>query len=186
MRWSLILFSFFLAVQQPVADPAYAGQDDPRLDPLFQSLAGAKDAHQARVIESRIWSLWLATGDRVVNSEMARGIALMNAGALQSALASFDRIIDGDPTFAEGWNKRATVYYMMGDLKRSVLDIERTVALEPRHFGAFSGLGLIYLTLGDDHAALRAFERALRIHPYYGDIENQVRRLRKKIKGEPA
>ena len=186
MRWPLILFSLFLAVLLPVTERAYAGQDDPRLDPLFQLLGQAKDADQARAIEGRIWSLWLVTSDQLIDLEMVRGVAFLNAGDLQSALTSFDRIIDSDPAFAEGWNKRATVYYLMGDLKRSVLDIERTVTLEPRHFGAFSGLGLIYLASGEERAALRAFKRVLEIHPHYGDIADQVRQLQQKIKGEPT
>jgi|FLOH01.1.fsa_nt_gi Tfp pilus assembly protein PilF len=178
MRFLAILFCFFMALS-----PALAGQDDPRLDQLFQSLSAIEDRQQGEVVETRIWALWLVAGDKVIDAEMNRGIHFMNTGDLPSALESFDKIIALDPDFAEGWNKRATVYYLMGDLKRSVLDIERTVVLEPRHFGAFSGLGLIYMATGDDAAALRAFEKALEIHPLYGNIENQVIKLRKKIKG---
>ncbi len=183
MRWPSILFGVFMALAQPPGAPAQAGQGDARLDQLFQSLIQAKDRQQSLDIETRIWALWLQAGDQTIDAEMARGVGSLNAGDLPSALESFDKIIALDPEFAEGWNKRATVYYLMGDLKRSVLDIERTVALEPRHFGAFSGLGLIYLATGDDPAALRAFERVLEINPHYGNIENQVQELRKKIKG---
>jgi len=183
MRW-LILFCLFAAALLPGGNPAHAGQDDPRLNGQFVSLLDAKDRQEGQVIETRIWELWLASGDQAMDEEMARGILFMNAGDLRQALTSFDRIIASAPDFAEGWNKRATVYYLMGDLKRSVLDIERTVALEPRHFGAFSGLGLIYMATGDDEAALRAFERVLQIHPFYGDIARQVLVLREKIKGQ--
>lgn len=184
MRQLLILFCFFAAVPGLSGGvPAHAGQDDPRLNGQFVSLLDAKDRQQGQVIETRIWELWLASGDQTMDAEMARGIAFMNAGILRRALSSFDRVIAGAPNFAEGWNKRATVYYLMGDLERSVLDIKRTVVLEPRHFGAFSGLGLIYMATGDDEAALRAFERVLQIHPYYGDVARQVLELREKIKG---
>jgi len=178
------VFGLLIGLAQPVINPAVAGQNDPRLEPLFQSLQYAEDPQQGRTIETRIWTLWSQVGDRAIDEEMSRGIAFMNAGKMRLALESFDKVIALDPEFAEGWNKRATVYYVLGDLKRSVLDIERTVALEPRHFGAFSGLGLIYLATGDDAAALKAFERVLEIHPHYGDIVNQVRRLRKKVKGQ--
>jgi len=186
MRWPIIFFSLFVVVLQPVGHPARAGQDNPRLDRLFHSLVQAKNQHQALLIESRIWKIWLLAGDPAVDVEMARGIDYLNAGDLESALTSFNKIIKMEPDLAEGWNKRATVYYLMGDLNRSVRDIEHTLALEPRHFGAFAGLGMIYLAIGDDHAALRAFEKVLKIDPYYGNVENQVRRLRQKIKGQPT
>ncbi|HER26739.1 MAG TPA: tetratricopeptide repeat protein [Rhodospirillales bacterium] len=163
--------------------PAYGGQDDPRLEPLFQTLAHTNDTAEALNAERQIWNMWLRSGDQNVNAEMARGVALLNVGDLAAALRSFDKVIALEPEFAEGWNKRATVYYAMGELQKSVLDIERTVALEPRHFGAFSGLGLIYLAIGDDRAALKAFERVQAIHPRFGDVAAQVERLRQKIKG---
>jgi len=183
-RWLLILFCLISVALIPGGNPAHAGQDDPRLNGQFISLLDAKDPQQGQIIETRIWALWLASGDQATDEEMARGILFMNAGDLRQALNSFDKIVASAPNFAEGWNKRATVYYLMGDLKRSVLDIERTVALEPRHFGAFSGLGLIYMATGDDEAALRAFERVLQIHPLYGDIAHLALELRKKIKGQ--
>ena len=184
MRHLLILFSFLAAVLIPGGNPAHAGQDDPRLNGQFVSLLEAKDRKQSQIIETRIWELWLASGDPAMDGEMARGIGYMNGGNLRRALTSFDKIVARAPNCAEGWNKRATVYYLMGELQKSVLDIERTVALESRHFGAFSGLGLIYMATGEDEAALRAFERVLQIHPYYGDVAHLVLELRKKIKGQ--
>jgi tetratricopeptide (TPR) repeat protein len=89
------------------------------------------------------------------------------------------------PSFAEGWNKRATVYYLMGDFKASVGDIEHTLELEPRHFGALSGLGLIYMNMGKDQAALRAFRKTLEINPHLPAIRERADELAKKLKGEP-
>ncbi len=137
--WSLFLLCLFIAVFF-VRNPVHAGQDDLRLDPLFQSLKEAQSPGQALLFESLIWKVWLLAGDQDVDREMARGVDFMNVGDLTSALRSFDKVIALDPDVAEGWNKRATVYYLLGDLKRSVLDIERVVALESRHFGAFRGL----------------------------------------------
>ncbi len=166
--------------------PAHADQHEAALDTLFHTLAQTRDPAHARVVEGQIWKIWLSSGDRTVDMQMARGVAFMNSGDFASALELFDKIIARNPDFAEGWNKRATVYYLMGELKKSVLDIERTLALEPRHFGAFSGLGLIYLASGEDRAALRAFEKALEIHPLYGRIASEAQRIRQRIKGQPA
>ena len=90
------------------------------------------------------------------------------------------------PEFAEAWNKRATVLYLMGDYQRSVADVEQTLALEPRHFGALAGLGLINLALDREVAALRAFEAALNIHPQQPGLRAKIKELRTRLGGKPT
>jgi len=175
------LFIVLLVGSRPL--PAAAGQDDERLDYLFAQLKTTDDEVKAHVIEQMIWRIWIENGDPAVDQAMTDGIAAMASGDYPAALADFDTVVKLAPGFAEGWNKRATVYYLMKNYAASVADVERTLALEPRHFGALSGLGLIYLALGDDAAALKAFEAALAIHPHMSGVRERVRALRILVRG---
>ena len=106
--------------------------------------------------------IWHESGREDVDRLMETGIEEMGSGRLRESIATFARIVGLAPEFAEGWNKRATAYYLAGELDASIRDVERTLALEPRHFGALSGLGLIYLARDDELGALRAFEATLK------------------------
>ena len=176
----------FLAVFLMSGPPgsALADQEDGRLEILFGRLAVTADAAEARSLEAAIWQIWLEPRDAKLEAVMARGIAAMNGGRLGAALAFFDRVTREAPNFAEGWNKRATVRYLMKDFDASVRDIARTLALEPRHFGALSGLGLINMALERPQAALRAFEEVLKIHPNAAGARTHVRRLRDILRGD--
>lgn len=174
-----------LALWLLTAGAAWAAQDDPRLPDLLDRLAAADDLAAARQLEGEIWELWTATDDATAAALMAEGQRQLAARAWPSALQSFERLVALKPDFAEAWNKRATVYYLMGDYRASVLDIQRTLALEPRHFGALSGLGLIYMAMDQPAAALRAFEAALAIHPYLPGGRIHVEALRQQLEGEP-
>ena len=112
---------------------------------------------------------------------MAKGMRAMQSGDHDTAVEAFDAVLVLDPDLAEGYNKRATVYYMMGRYADSVADIEKT--LEPRHFGALSGLGLIYSELDEGEAALRAFEAALAINPHLDGIREKATELRLRLEG---
>ena len=109
----------------------------------------------------------------------------MNAGNLHAAEKTFTNIIDADPTFAEAWNKRATVYFLMGAFAQSKRDIAQTIIREPRHFGALSGLGLVETHLGNYAAALKAYEQAAALHPYLEGYEEITNALKKLIVGDP-
>ena len=102
----------------------------------------------------------------------------MNHRAFEAALTSFNTVIEMRPDFAEGWNKRATLYYLVGEFERSIADVERTLALEPRHFGALSGLGLINMALERPVEALAAFEAALAVHPHMPNAKRMIKQLR--------
>jgi tetratricopeptide (TPR) repeat protein len=109
--------------------------------------------------------MWFEAGEPELDRLMAEGASAMDAQDFQTALGRFDAIIGKRPDFAEGWNRRATLYYMMGDYQKSLADIDRTLELEPRHIGALSGLGLVNLQLDRDEAAADAFRRVLDIDP---------------------
>ncbi len=165
------------------AFPARAAQDDARLDQLFIRLKEAPTPAGAQAVERRIWAIWTASGRHKIDALMRDGIHQMNAGALDAALETFDTVVDQAPHFAEGWNKRATVHYLKGNMAHSMRDIQRTLELEPRHFGALSGMGLIFLERGDEAAALEAFERVLEIHPRARGVRERVESLRARVQG---
>ena len=161
-----------------------ADQRDPRLGDLFAALAEAPDSVTAVPIEGAIWQIWLDGGDSTLNELMVQGIEAMNARRFRDAVGRFTALIHRAPAFAEAWNKRATVYYLMDRLEDSVRDIERTLALEPRHFGAISGMGLIFLQRGDEAGALGAFEKVLEIHPHARGARFYAERLRERLRGK--
>jgi len=157
---------------------AMAGQDDPRLNDLFAELKSSETMAEAAGVEVQIWRLWSLSNDDAVDRMLAGGTAAMNHGGYAAALTSFNSVIELRPDFAEGWNKRATLYYLMGDYDRSIADVERTLALEPRHFGALAGLGLNNIMLARHSEALAAFEAALAVHPHMPHAKRMVKRLR--------
>lgn len=178
-----LVFALLLLAPLAWAPPAPAGQDDPRLGRLFEELQAAESDTVGYAISQKIWEIWTVHGDPKIDALMNVGMAAMGEGNLALALATFESVIEKAPKFAEGWNKRATVYYMMGRYKDSAADVERTLALEPRHYGAISGLGLIHLQQGDDKAALADFERALEVNPRMPLIRLRVRELKEQLKG---
>jgi tetratricopeptide (TPR) repeat protein len=164
--------------------PAAADQTDPRLEDLFARLQGAPDVAAARGIEVIIWNLWVTHPDDAVNTLMEQGIGEMSRRDYPSALGTFDAVIEQAPEFAEGWNKRATIHWLMGNFESSLEDIDRTLALEPRHFGALSGQGLVYSELEEWERALDAFEAALEVNPQMTGPQANAEFIRKVILGE--
>jgi tetratricopeptide (TPR) repeat protein len=164
---------------------ASAGQDNPRLDKLFDTLKSTDSDEEAQRTEAEIWRVWIAHKNPEIEKLMRRGMAAFNEDDQEGALEAFNGVVQSDKSFAEGWNKRATVEYAMGDFEASIADIERTLALEPRHFGALSGLGQIYLAMEKKALALKAFEAALKIDPHLSGVRENVEELRKELQGSP-
>ncbi|MBI3513868.1 MAG: tetratricopeptide repeat protein [Proteobacteria bacterium] len=158
-----------------------AGQDDKRLPALFDRLKTTRAPGEAETVQQTIWAVWLESTNAEVNLLMLEGIDAMNGGDFKRALTAFDAMVGVDPKFAEGWNKRATVEFLAGDFKASVVDIQKTLELEPRHWGALAGLGQIYTALGDEEAAVRAFKRALAINPHLASVKAKVQELEAKL-----
>jgi len=177
MRLVLVLLAMLV-----IAATARADQTDPRLDGLFADLQTIEGGQRADAIANQIWSIWIASDDEAANELMSAGIALMSLGRPLEALHRFDKLVEIAPQFAEAWNKRATVHYLLDHYQQSVDDIERTLALEPRHFGALSGLGLIYMETGDDDIALRAFESALKVNPHLSGARHNIEMINRRLK----
>jgi tetratricopeptide (TPR) repeat protein len=159
----------------------WANQNDTRLDSLFSQLQITGSGQKARTIEKFIWKIWRESGDESVDQLMVDGVKAMGGGNYEGALIAFNSIVKGAPNFAEGWNKRATLYWLMGDFEKSVEDINRTLALEPRHFGALSGLAMIRESQERPLDALQAFERALEIYPAMPNAAERIRKLNRQL-----
>ena len=163
---------------------AGAAQDDPRLDRLFARLHATADAAEASLLQQGIWSLWMEAHDDGLNALMRDGGRAMRRGELDRAIALFSQLIEAAPGFAEAWNRRATAYYLARRFDRSVADCMEVLALEPRHFGALSGLGLIESARGDRRQALHWFRQALAQNPHMASIRRRVEELARELEGE--
>ena len=186
LRQSLTTLSVFLIalIISLYPGPLRADQTDPRLPGLFDSLKTAPDAKAAQATADRIWRIWSENPDKqLLTKALNKGVAQMNAGRLREAERLFTSVIEADPDFAEAWNKRATVYFLMGAYDLSKRDIAQTIAREPQHFGALSGLGLVETHIGNYEAALKAYEKAAAIHPFMDGYEDIVSALKKLAKG---
>jgi tetratricopeptide (TPR) repeat protein len=165
MRFSHVVLILILCGLCLQSGPARSDQKDARLPGLFNDLKKAPSGDAAAEIEAKIWGIWLQANDPAIDKLMTEGSDAMGTADFKTALNRFNSIIAKKPDFAEGWNKRATLYYMMGDYKDSLADIDHTLELEPRHIGALSGLGLVNMQLEKEESAADAFQRVLDIDP---------------------
>lgn len=163
--------------------PAKAEQGDSRLDSLFHDLLGTGDDVAAEAVQDRIWDIWLEHPREDVLLLMRDGVKNLNEDRYPEALAAFDEVVARDPNYAEGWDKRANAEYLLGNYDAAVRDIRRVLALEPRHFGALAGLGLVYLAIDEPSGALRAFNAALAINPHLDGVRLQATKIRQQMAG---
>ena len=160
------------------------GADKTRgLDFLFGALKAAPDAESAKLVENRIWALWLASGSDTANLLMTRAKSAIDSNDLDLAVELLDAIVKIKPDYVEGWNRRATLHYMRKEYAQSMEDIRQVLIREPRHFGAMSGLGMILQEFGDEKHALDVFRRALEINPHLAKIDEMVKGLTEKVEG---
>ena len=133
-------------------------------DRLLGTIADADE--RARVVTAAaVWQIWGRSGDAAIDKLFTRGVEQMQSAQLNEALATFDQIVRRKPAFAEGWNKRATVYFMLGRNAESLKDCDEVLKRNPNHFGALSGAGQIHLQLGNPQQALEFFRRAVEVNP---------------------
>ncbi|MCZ6618113.1 MAG: hypothetical protein O7E57_08260 [Gammaproteobacteria bacterium] len=155
------------------AGAASADQNDSRLDKLFLIIQQTDDPEVANNAENKIWEIWVQHDNIRTQERLAEGIVAMDNNP-RKALRIFNELIEDVPDFAEGWNKRATLYYLFGEYAASASDIEKTLLLEPRHFGALSGLGLVYLAQNQYLRAKSVFEAVLLIHPHSSGVRQNI------------
>jgi tetratricopeptide (TPR) repeat protein len=161
-----------------------ADQTDQRLDGLFQTLQTSQDATALGEAEATIWEIWYESGEADIDALMLEAGALVRSGDLAAAESIYSRIIEATPQFSEGWNRRATVRFYQNDYAGSLADIEQTLKLEPRHFGAIWGLGMILGSQRDYQRAINAFEMLLEIKPNAGDARPRIELLKQELAKE--
>jgi tetratricopeptide (TPR) repeat protein len=141
-------------------------KDGALLDGLFAQLRVAPDYTTAHRIEGEIWTIWLTPADEDLRHLMSEVLDSREVGDIPEAIRLLDKLVVAYPGYAEAWNQRATMHYMVGDLEGSLADCARVLELEPRHFGALAGRALIYLSLGKRDLALKDITAGLAIHPF--------------------
>jgi tetratricopeptide (TPR) repeat protein len=146
--------------------------------PLLVQALRDPDAEVSTQAEQSLWQIWGRSGDPDVDALFQRGVDQMNERDFGDAIETFSRIIQKKPEFAEGWNKRATIYYLVGEYEKSLADCEEVLRRNPVHFGVLSGFGLNYLQLSKPEQALDYFERALAVNPNLGQIQAAVEALK--------
>ena len=154
--------------------------------PLLHERLRDESAFVRDFAERGLWLLWTRSGDAGIDALMAKATEEMQAGRYDEAIALLNDIVAKKPEFAEGWNRRATVHYLAGDLQKSIADCAEVLKRNPGHFGALSGLGQIYLQLEDDAKALEAFRRALEVNPNMVGVEMNVRMLEERLRSPRA
>ena len=157
---------------------AQNGGSSTMLDTLFSKLQTATDPVAIQSLEAAIWEQWIMVPDGPQRELMMRGIAEMQQRQLKQSVETFSKLIEIAPDLSEAWNKRATAHWLLGNFPASLNDICETVKREPRHFGAYSGLGMIRAEMGEYPRAVAAFELAKKYNPHIVGIDDEIARLK--------
>jgi tetratricopeptide (TPR) repeat protein len=150
------------------------------LPALFRQLRDSDDLVRA-LTENSIWQTWSRSGDGKVDALFKVGVEQMNQGRTEAAIDTFTEIIRRKPDFAEGWNKRATIYFLVGDYDKSLADCDEVIKRNPQHWGALAGYGQIYVQLDRPEEALTYFQRALAVNPNLQNVENMIQQLKQVV-----
>jgi tetratricopeptide (TPR) repeat protein len=150
-----------------------------RMEDAPKLIAALRDADERvrAVAELALWAVWSRSGDARVDDLFSKGVAEIGEQRFPEAIATFTRIIELKPGFAEGWNKRATAYFLAGEFRRSLMDCDEVIKRNPQHFGVLSGYGQIYLRLDQPEKALEYFRRALAVNPNLEGVQGLAEKL---------
>lgn len=173
----------FAAETAPETEAASLTTPKQRLDALFSDLKKERDADKARELANQIRMEWQDSGSATVNLLMQWADKAITDNKQPAALDILDQVITLAPSYVEGWNRRATLHYMMGNYRKSMSDINHVLSLEPRHFGALAGMAAILGSAGKDELALRAWEQLLAIYPADRKAQEQLGELTEKLAG---
>jgi len=172
----IILFYLFSQVN------SLANERDTRLNQLFNELKVNK-SKVAFIIEQEIWALWSThPTDEKLTARLEEGSQFVRNQQLNKAKEIFTEVINLDQNWAEAWNKRATVLYMLGEFQLSQNDIDKVLALENRHFGALAGQGLVNIKLKNYEKAIRSYQRAQKIYPSMKSPKIMIKQIKELIK----
>jgi tetratricopeptide (TPR) repeat protein len=156
-----------------------------RLDEQFARLKTVTDEQDGEAAVAEIWRLWQRSGTPELDELMAQAAMLIDLGMHPLALPLLNDIVKRAPDWAEGWNKRATALYLAGQHDLSLADIDRVLVLEPRHFGALAGMGLIRIARGEYRDALAAYRKALAVNPFLKERHELIPALQEKVGDKP-
>tara|TARA_Y100000389_G_C17187914_1_gene377350 strand:+ start:121 stop:687 length:567 start_codon:yes stop_codon:yes gene_type:complete len=174
-----ILFSFVFILNAKAIDQKI------QLNKLFKELKDSKSNTQAEKVEQKIWKIWSTHPTNVkLTSILAKGSSLVNNNKLLKAIDVFSEAINKDPNWAEAWNKRATVFYMIGEYQKSQNDIDNVLKLEKRHFGAFAGQGLVNIKLKNYEKAIESYQKVQEIYPLMKSTQIMIKEIKNLIKKE--
>ena len=182
--WQAAVIRLLLIAGFFVPAVCHPDQTDQRLGALFETLKYSQDETELLEVESAIWDIWYDSGNAHVDEMMQQASELERVGELAAAEEIYSAVIEALPDFSEGWNRRATVRFYQRDLDGSLEDIEQTLRLEPRHFGAIWGLGMILGSKRDFQRAILAFERLLEIKPNASDAPRRIELLKQELARE--
>ena len=161
-----VILPLIAAPHSALADPYV---DNAVIDELFTELAAADNEMEADRISRQIWTEWFSPNDPRLSTHMSVATNSLAEGLLDSTLSELNLVVETYPDYAEGWNQRATLLYRLGRYEESLADIEKVLAIEPRHYGAMAGRVLIYLKQDRKLEALRQMRKALTIHPFLSE-----------------
>ena len=181
MRKVLVIILFLLSLSPAISSENQKNE----LNKLFSELKKINNSSEAKIIENKIWKLWTThPSEQSLTNLLAKGSSYMSQDKLTSAHNVFSKAIELDPNWAEAWNKRATVLYLMGNYELSQKDIDEVLKLEKRHFGALSGQGLVQTALKNYQKAIDSYIQAHKIHPNMRSPLIMIEQLRLQIKKE--
>ena len=191
---ALALCAGSVDAQQRRADPAAPGKGQAKeaapapttLESLHERLARARDAEEASAISKQIERRWMRSGSDTADLLMSRAQQVMTVKDADTALELFDHIVLIRPKWAEAYHKRALLLFQMNDLDGAMRDIRQALAIEPRHYGAIAGLGMIYQKMDNQKAAIAAFTKALEINPFIENLKDYVEKMRPEVEGRKA
>lgn len=171
IRGSLSALALPVVVLVLLVGPVLADEakDKAALDALFAELRLAPNAEAAREIDQRIWTYWTTPSDARLAARMGEALEARRTGDIPGTIVLLTRLIEEYPEYAEAWNQRATMFYLINDFEASLADIEKVLQYEPRHFGALSGRAMIYLQQGKRALAIKDMAAALELHPFLNE-----------------
>ena len=178
---NFFIFFYFLIIS---STNVFANNINEKLNKLFEELKISSESSSFE-IEQKIWKLWSTHPDNDnLTLLLAEGSEAVNNNQFNIAIDIFTKVIKLDPNWAEAWNKRATVHYLVGQYQKSQNDIEKVLKLETRHFGALAGQGLVNIKLKNYEKAIKSYEKALEIHPNMHSPELMIKEIEVLIKQE--
>lgn len=163
-----------------------SGPDFGPSDKMFEELLIAPSEEEANDIALDIWASWMESGSDAADLIMERAVRAQAFGDYEHAQAMYDRVIAIQPDYAEAWNRRATVFLAQENYSEALRDVNEALRLEPRHFGAWGGLGAVLEGLGSEDEALAAYQKALEIYPLFPSAKRGINRIRREHEGRPV